>query len=80
VERLDVVPALGKPALFSVFTLVKDGGAGAICVRDCNFVARDAHGRRTGEALALRRFFDLPAAEHEAPSPRRRPRGQPARS
>jgi tRNA1(Val) A37 N6-methylase TrmN6 len=83
VQRLDVVPAVGKAALFSVFTLEKaePGRAGAaVCVRVADFVARDAEGRRTRETLALRRFFDLPAAEHDAPSPRLRLRAQQARS
>lgn len=78
IARLDVVPAAGKAALFSVFTLVgaAHAGAGGACVRAPDFVARDAAGRRTAEALALRRFFGLPAPEHEAASPRLRARTQ----
>jgi tRNA1(Val) A37 N6-methylase TrmN6 len=80
VSRLDVVPAAGKGALFSVFTLVHAGSGSDRCEQAPDFVARDAHGRRTEEALALRRFFGLPAAEHDAPSRRLRPRSQGAPS
>ncbi len=78
-SRLDVVPSAHKPALFSVFTLRRAGAAGAGVLRhEPPLFARDAHGARTEQALALRRFFDLPVAADEAPSPRRRARGRQA--
>ena len=77
VARLDVVPAAGKGALFSVWTLLPLAAAvGVACVRAPDFVARDAHGRRSPQALALRRFFDLPVPEHEPASPQLRVRSQ----
>jgi tRNA1(Val) A37 N6-methylase TrmN6 len=75
VQRMDVVPAAGKPALFSVFTLRHAEHATA-CERAPDFVARDAGGARSAQALELRRFFDLPLPVGEAPSPRLRARRQ----
>jgi tRNA1(Val) A37 N6-methylase TrmN6 len=80
VASCDVIAGAGKPALFAVWTLVRAGAQPAACVREPAFVARDAQGRRTPEALALRRFFDLPVPSAEAPSPKLRERSQRARA
>ncbi len=77
VARLDVVPAAGKGALFSVWTLLPAAATASMTfVRAPDFVARDAAGRRSAQALALRRFFDLPVPEHEPASPQLRVRTQ----
>jgi tRNA1(Val) A37 N6-methylase TrmN6 len=76
--RMDVRPiAHDKPALFSVFTLQRSQGEGATCCLQLpDFVARDASGARSEQAIALRQFFDLDAPHAEAASPRTRVRGQ----
>jgi hypothetical protein len=51
-------------------------GSVASCHDHEPFVARLADGRRGPLALELRRFFDLPSPEDEAPSPPQRTRGQ----
>jgi tRNA1Val (adenine37-N6)-methyltransferase len=77
----DVIAGEGKPALFAVWTLARAAHAtagGLRFSREPPFVARDAGGARTAEAIALRRFFDLPAPECEPPSPQLRARSQRA--
>lgn len=70
----EVVPREGKGALFTVWTFARQGeGGGALETRP-PIVARTAEGARTEDAHALRRFFDLPVNEDEAPSPRARAR------
>jgi tRNA1(Val) A37 N6-methylase TrmN6 len=81
IARLDAVPiADHKGALFSVFTLrpAVVGEARPACVRQPDFVSRDAGGGRTQAALELRRFFDLPVDAGEPASPRQRARSQSA--
>jgi tRNA1Val (adenine37-N6)-methyltransferase len=69
-----------KPALFSVFTLQRRQDATDTgCERLPDFIARDAGGGRSQQAIALRQFFDLDSASAEAPSPRTRVRGQHGR-
>lgn len=78
VRSLEVVPAEPKPPLFTVWTLARAAARNpAISAQPARLVARDAHGGRTPEALALRRFFDLEASTGEQPSPRRRLCSQP---
>jgi tRNA1Val (adenine37-N6)-methyltransferase len=71
VAQRDVIPRAGtKGALFSVFTLRHAADApDADVMRIPPLVVRDAHGARTETAHELRRFFDLPVDEAEAPSP-----------
>lgn len=81
-SRRHVVPAASyKEPLFSVWTLRRLDAPDALhdpaaLVELPAFHARDASGGRTEAARALRRFFDLPLPEDEAPSPRQRARGQ----
>jgi hypothetical protein len=78
---MDVRPiAHDKPALFSVFTLQRlQDEADTRCRQLPDFVARDADGARSEQAIALRRFFDLDAPRAEAASPRTRARSQRGR-
>ena len=55
-RRRDAVPREGKGALFTVWTLARDGER-----RDAEpFVARSAEGERTQAYLDVRSYFDLP--------------------
>jgi hypothetical protein len=77
VKQLDVLPAARKPALFSVFCFERaQPGSPSAEPEHARLLARDEQGRRSPDALALRRFFDLPVPTSEPPSPRVRPRGQ----
>lgn len=67
-----LVPREGKPALFSLFTVVR--GPTVPTERRPPLVLRDASGRRTADERALRGYFGLSAPEDEAPSPPLRPR------
>ena len=86
---LPVVPAAGKPALFSVWQLGAAAGtsieqpagspveqSASSPVEQSPFVARDGLGARSEASLALRCFFGLPTNRAERPSPRLRARGQ----
>ncbi|AKF11705.1 tRNA (adenine37-N(6))-methyltransferase TrmN6 [Sandaracinus amylolyticus] len=80
IAKRDVVPRADKDALFTIWTfaLRSDGeprgeGTGTIAEHP-PIVARTADGARTEDAHALRRFFDQPVNEDEAPSPRARAR------
>ncbi len=58
VARRDVVPREGRPPLFTIWTL---GAADRLPMRThAPLVVRDADGRRTEAAHAIRAFFDLP--------------------
>ena len=50
--RRDVIPHVGRPALFSIWTLSRRAGPRAIST----LTIRDAEGKRTDEALALSAF------------------------
>jgi tRNA1(Val) A37 N6-methylase TrmN6 len=50
--RCDVIPHVGRPALFSIWTLARRVGPRAIST----LTIRDADGKRTDEALALSAF------------------------
>jgi tRNA1(Val) A37 N6-methylase TrmN6 len=66
VRRRDVIPRAGtKSALFTVWTLARRSDHDVALVHEPDLVARDAMGRRTEAAHALRRFFDLPPSEVE---------------
>jgi tRNA1(Val) A37 N6-methylase TrmN6 len=71
VAAREVVPRAGKKgALLTVFVLRHKAEAPTSTVAwTPPLVARDADGARTPAAHALRRFFDLPVDEAEAPSP-----------
>lgn len=70
VRRRDVVPRAGlKGALFTVWTFARAGEHDGPTEIAAPLVARDEDGARTEAAHALRRFFDLPVNEAEAPSP-----------
>jgi tRNA1Val (adenine37-N6)-methyltransferase len=76
-ERLAAVPSPIKGVLFTVWTL----GAEPRPYRERPpFVARDASGARTDQALALRAFFGLPNPTDEPSSPQLRKRGHAART
>ncbi len=74
--RLDVIPAQGrKGRLFAVHSLVRatpDEETRPVVIS--TFVARDQHGARTEQALALRRFFGLHDNPEQTPSPQVRTR------
>lgn len=73
--RRQVWPAAQrKGPLFTVSCLERASGRG--CEEREPFVARGADGRRGALALELRRFFDLPSPDDEAPSPPLRARSQ----
>lgn len=81
--QLDAMPyATRKGALFTVWTLGHRAHVAATDWPRAEFHARTADGGRTEQAHVLRRFFDLPVNESEAPSPplnansARSPRGQ----
>lgn len=57
-RRRDVIPRLGKAALFSVHALGRAKAAQPIV--DPPLVVRDARGRRTGDFQALRRTMGMP--------------------
>ena len=70
VHRLDVVPRSTEArALFTVWSLERARSDATPVPREEIFLARDASGARTEEARAVRRFFDLPLPDDEAPSP-----------
>ncbi|MGD8858828.1 MAG: methyltransferase [Myxococcales bacterium] len=76
--RQDVVPAAEyRRPLFGVFTLTRlvgdgdDGRQGRAPRHLPDLIARNADGSRGEDVRALRRFFDLPIRDDEAPSPRR---------
>lgn len=70
IRRRDVVPRAGhKGALFTVWTLARAPAASRSLEHAPDLVARDEGGARTETARELRRFFDLPVNEAEAPSP-----------
>jgi tRNA1(Val) A37 N6-methylase TrmN6 len=79
--QLHVVASEHKPPLFTVWTLARSGDPELRQLVRApqieRFVARDPQGARTEAARGLRRFFDLPPAHAEAPSPRERVRSQP---
>lgn len=75
--RLAAVPSPIKEPLFSVWTL---GTMPAPFVEREPFVARDAAGARTEQALALRSFFGLANPVDEPNSPRLRARGRAPRT
>jgi tRNA1(Val) A37 N6-methylase TrmN6 len=77
VTRQDVVPAAEyKRPLFGVFTLTRpaeegtDPGEGGAPEHLPDLIARNADGSRGEDVRALRRFFELPIRDDEAPSPR----------
>jgi tRNA1(Val) A37 N6-methylase TrmN6 len=53
VRRCDVIPRAQRAALFSVWTIVKEGG---LLPETSSFVLRDENGERTPDANALRGF------------------------
>lgn len=66
----DVIPRLGKDALFTIWTLALESSAPpSDWVRQGPIVARDDEGGRTEDAHALRRFFGLEPSLNEKPSP-----------
>lgn len=68
--QLDAVPyAVRKGALFTVWTLAWSMHMPARDWQRDTFYARNDDGSRTHAAHELRRFFDLPVNEGEAPSP-----------
>ncbi len=70
IAQLDAVPYANRKApLFSVWTLGWSLHVPAQPVAHDTFYARTEDGGRTEAAHQLRRFFDLPVNEHEAPSP-----------
>lgn len=75
--QLAAVPSPLKGVLFTVWTLSTEKGP---CVVSEPFVARDALGARTHQALELRRFFGLPNPVDEPNSPQLRARGRAARA
>jgi tRNA1(Val) A37 N6-methylase TrmN6 len=69
-RRRDVIPrAARKGPLFTVWTFGLPTGKVVPMHHEPSFVARDSGGARTEQALEVRRFFDLPVNEMEAPSP-----------
>lgn len=73
--RRDVIPREGKGALLTVWTLARADEAPRAAIEERPaIVVRDAGGRRTEAAHALRRFFDLPVREDEPASPPRQVR------
>ena len=77
VQQLDVVPrATDASALFTVWSLEHAAANATPAGRAEIFLARDVSGARTEDARAVRRFFDLPLPDDEAPSPRTRPRSR----
>jgi len=78
-QQTDVVPiAEHKGPLFSVFVLCRAAGHDRQPAQTRAVVAREHDGRRSPQALAWRRFFDLPADPAETASPRIRVRSQRA--
>jgi tRNA1Val (adenine37-N6)-methyltransferase len=76
-RSLELVPAANKPALFTVWTLSRASDLTSPSrIATERLVVRDAAGRRTPEANALRHFFDLDVHQGEAPSPPLRVRSQ----
>ena len=80
-ERLDAVPyAERKAPLFSVWTLAWSLHVPAHPWSHDTFYARNPDGSRTEAAHQLRRYFDLPVNENEAPSPPDGPRSAARRT
>jgi len=68
--QLDAMPySTRKGALFTVWTLGHRADITTLDWPRAEFHARTQDGGRTEDAHALRRFFDLPVNEGEAPSP-----------
>lgn len=80
IAQLDAVPYANRKApLFSVWTLGWALHVPAQAITHHTFYARTEDGGRTEAAHQLRRFFDLPVNEHEAPSPPARDQSGPGR-
>lgn len=71
----DVIPRLGKAALFTIWTLAsREAMLSGAPTEEAPIIARDEQGGRTERAHELRRFFGLEPSLTEAPSPPRRAR------
>jgi tRNA1(Val) A37 N6-methylase TrmN6 len=69
VRHRDVIPRVGNPPLFGVYTFVRKEDHDGSFERTAPLVARGQGGERTPAAHELRRFFGLSVNEAEAPSP-----------
>lgn len=76
VRSLDTVPRAGAAPLFTVWTLAhRTPGLGSGVPEEVErFLVREADGARSAASREVRRFFDLPLPDDEAPSPRLRAR------